>query len=605
MYSAGLEMKQHDQQQLKNILFTSVVGPYGVSGKWSRYKNPMSLLTNQVTRGQLYFQVEMSCNTWAFDLFAANINANSAILDFPSVEQLKKVLSSGHWDRVGISGIIPNFDALLKTYEVIRSVLPNTPIDVGGHIANDEQVINELSKNMKDMHPDESFITYSTGEELPSAPLKSVTFVKRDGLEYYSKLEGVGLKDKNKFFEPLPIASVGKRVMGLSVESSSSGLIITDLGCPMKCDFCSTSHKFNGKFIPFLNTAEDLMAVANAHAKEGRTEMFIMSENFSLDHERARKLLKLMEEQKQAFTFNVFSSAKGLVDLGIENIVKLGYCFVWIGLEEASGETYKKMHDIDLHKLISDLQDHGVEVLGSTILGFEHQTKEDLDREIEHALTYNCVYNQFMLYMPVPGTALWDNMKKEGKLKKDFPWIETHGQSVQNWHHPKISDQDIESRLDGAFKKDYEQLGPSLYRMMRVHLNGYLKTADWDHELVQIRRQRMKKNFLLYIPILHAMYKDLKKSGHQIADEVKELKRSLISICGLKGRLSSIVISPYIRISLSKAKRRFKKNEYLKRKTSPKCMLTHYGAFNNKYPSGVPIPQNGRGVVEISRPCNN
>jgi len=584
-----------------NILFTSVVGPYGTDTEWSSYKNPMSLLTNQVTRGQMYFQPEMFNNTYAFDLFAANINANCAILDFPSVTQLTKVLKSGKWDRVGISAIIPNFNALLKTYQIIRSVLPNVSIDVGGHITNDESVLEEIKHKMLETTPTEKFHTYTTKEDAVTDTGTSVTFIKMDGLDYYEHLNGVGLKNDKIFYEPLPRASVNKRAMGLPLSETSGGMILLDVGCPMKCDFCSTSHKFGGKFTTYLKTAEDIMKVANAHEKLGRTEMFIMSENFSLDHERLLKLLKLMEEQKKPYTYSIFSSAQSLVKLGVENIIKLGFCFIWIGLEESTGTTYDKMQNIDLKKLVRDLQEHGVEVLGSTILGFEHQQLSDLDKEINNALTYECVYNQFMLFMPIPGTVLWDKMKIKGTIKKDFPWIHVHGQSVQNWNHPNISDTDIEAKLDNAFKREFETLGPSIYRMIKVHRDGYLKTADWDHELVQMRRAKMKKTFLLYVPVLHAMYKDLKRMGHSKAAEVNELKKSLIKITGLRGFIYDQALSPYIKLALKREKRRFRKNLKLKRKASPKCVLTHYGKINNTYPAGIPKPRLGSDVVEITK----
>jgi len=593
---------QRKRNNLKNILFTSVVGPYGTLSEWSRYKNPMSLLANQVTRGQMYFQVQMFNNTWAFDLFAANINANTAILDFPSVDQLKSVLKATKWDRIGISAIIPNFDALLKTYQVIREVLPTVQIDIGGHIMNDDNVIEEIKQNMLKTCPKETFGTYAGNSPDFKDRNKNVTFVKRDGLDYYDILEGVGLKNKEKLYVPLSIASVQKRVMGINVSSTSSGLIIPELGCPMKCDFCATSHKFDGKFVKFLETAEDIMAVANAHYKEGRSEMFIMSENFSLDTKRALGLLKLMEEQKRPYSFDVFSSANSLISLGVENLVKLGYCFIWIGLEESSGDTYSnKMKDIDMKKLVTDLQAHGIEVLGSTILGFEHQKLEDVDREVDYALSYGCVYNQFMLYTPTPGTVLWERMKAEGKLKKDFPWVETHGQSIPNWNHPHMTDEQLESKLDNAFDKDFERLGPSLYRMIKVHRDGYLKTADWDHELVQMRRKKMKKMFILYIPILQAMYKELKAMNHKVAPDVKELRRSLVKITGLKGRLSNYTLSPYMKLTLRKEKRRFKKNLKLKRKDSPTCVLTHYGDFDHTYPAGVPKPRKAHIVIEIPK----
>jgi hypothetical protein len=46
-----------------------------------------------------------------------------------------------------------------------------------------------------------------------------------------------------------------------------------------------------------------------------------------------------MEEQRKPYRYAVFSSADALLRLGVENIVKLGYSFIWIGLEESSGTT--------------------------------------------------------------------------------------------------------------------------------------------------------------------------------------------------------------------------------------------------------------------------
>jgi hypothetical protein len=78
------ELPKSPKPPLRNILFTAVVGPHGVDGPHSRYKNPMSLLNNQVTRGQRHYSVQMFSRTFAYDLFGANLDANVAVLDFPS-----------------------------------------------------------------------------------------------------------------------------------------------------------------------------------------------------------------------------------------------------------------------------------------------------------------------------------------------------------------------------------------------------------------------------------------------------------------------------------------------------------------------------------------
>jgi radical SAM superfamily enzyme YgiQ (UPF0313 family) len=600
---------------LRNILFCSVVGPHGVDGPHSRYKNPISLLGNQVTRGQEHYTVQMFSRTFAYDLLGANLNANVAVLDFPSEEQLRAALRERRWDRVGLSGIMANFEKVLLTWRIVREILPDVPIDIGGHIVNDDDVTQELIERMSEVAPGETFNVWEPSFEHPlsvklSAWLEKraclgpgVTFVKRDGLEFYARMPGVGLKRDDVIYAPLVSATFEKRALGFKLPELSSGLIMPDVGCPMRCNFCTTSAKFGGKFVKFLDTAEDILAVADGHAARGINEMFVMSENFSLDTKRALSLLKLMEEQRKPYSYCVFSSADALLRLGIENIVKLGYCFVWIGLEESTGSAYTKMEGVRLRSLIADLQAHGVEVLGSTILGFPHQTASDIDHEIEHALSYGCTYNQFMLYMAMPGTALWKQMKAESRLKKDFPWCDIHGQQAQNWTHPHVGDDVMGEKLDGAFRRDFEVLGPSILRMIETQFRGYCNTATWDHELVQMRRAMVRKKLPFYAMLLHAMASDLEAMGNQTHKKARALRDEIAGVCGWKTKLACLVSRPYVARKLKASRREYERSVRLQKAPEPSCVVTRYGAFEPVAPSVVPAPGPTPRAVAIARPC--
>ncbi len=429
-----------------------------------------------------------------------------------------------------------------------------------------------------------------------------VTFVKRDGLEYYAKMPGVGLRDEDVVHAPLVDATFDKRALGFKVPELSAGLIIPDVGCPMRCNFCTTSAKFEGKFVKFMHSAEDILSVADAQTARGVSELFVMSENFSLDTKRALALLKLMEEQRKPHRYAVFSSADALLRLGVENVVKLGYSFIWIGLEESTGTTYKKMDGIGLRGLIGQLQAYGVEVLGSTILGFPHHQVEDVDREIEHALSYGCTYNQFMLYIAMPGTPLWKQMKSEQRLKENFPWADIHGQHVQNWHHAYLSDAVISEKIDYAFKRDFEVLGPSILRMIQTQYDGYRNTADWDHELVQLRRDMMRKKFPFYAMLVEAMRRDLARIGNATHEQARILRDGLIKESGWKGKLAAVVGGPYVAHRLKAEERRYRRSVEMRQAPEPSCLVTHYGNFELCDSPILPAPGPTPLTVPISRP---
>jgi radical SAM superfamily enzyme YgiQ (UPF0313 family) len=597
-----------------NLLFSSVVGPHGVDGPHSRYKNPMSLLNNQVTRGQQHYTVQMYSRTFAYDLFGVNLNANVAVLDFPSEAQLRAKLLERRWDRVGLSGIMANFEKVVVTWRIVRETLPDVPIDIGGHVVNDDEVTQELIERMLQNCPTETFHIWEPSfERSASGGLadwlrargyegSGVTFVKRDGLEYYAKMPGVGFRHEDVIRAPLVDATFDKRAMGFKVPELSAGLIMPDVGCPLRCDFCATSAKFGGKFVKFLHSAEDILSVADAQMARGACELFVMSENFSLDTKRALALLALMEKQRKPYRYAVFSSADALLRLGVENIVKLGYSFIWIGLEESTGTTYKKLAGIGLKGLIGQLQAYGVEVLGSTILGFPHQRAEDIDREIEHALSYGCTYNQFMLYMAMPGTPLWKQMKTERRLKQGFPWSDIHGQEVQNWHHPFLSDAVVAQKIDHAFDRDYEVLGPSILRMIQTHYDGYRNTADWDHELVQMRRAMTREKFPFYAMLLDAMCRDLKRVGNSTHEQARDLRDRLIKDYGWKARLAAMVGGPYVAHRLRAEQRRHRRSVQMRQAPEPECLVTHYGTFERRDSPILPAPGPTPQSVPITQP---
>ncbi len=574
----------------------------------------MSLLNNQVTRGQQHYTVQMFSRTFAYDLFGVNLDANVAVLDFPSEEQLKATLVERRWDRVGLSGIMANLEKVIVTWRLVRETLPGVPIDIGGHIVNDDEVTQGIIERMLQTCPSETFHVWEPSFERPlSVGLshwlhargcegEGVTFVKRDGLEYYARMPGVGLKHDDVVHAPLVDATFDKRALGFKVPELSAGLIIPDVGCPMRCNFCTTSAKFDGKFVKFLHTAKDILSVADAQAARGVSELFVMSENFSLDTRRALALLGLMEEQRKPYRYAVFSSADALLRLGVDNIVKLGYSFIWIGLEESSGTTYKKMDGIGLKGLIGQLQAYGVEVLGSTILGFPHHHPEDVDREIEHALSYGCTYNQFMLYVAMPGTPLWKQMKTEHRLKENFPWSDIHGQYVQNWHHPFISDAVIAEKIDHAFDRDFEVLGPSILRMIQTHYDGYRNTADWDHELVQMRRAMTRKKFLFYTVLLEAMRRDLRAMGNAMHEQARNLRDRLIEECGFGARVAALVGGPYVAFRMKAEQRRYQRSVQLRQAPEPRCLVTHYGTFEHRASPILPAPGPRPQSIPIARP---
>ena len=88
-------------------------------------------------------------------------------------------------------------------------------------------------------------------------------------------------------------------------------------------------------------------------------------------------------------------------------------------------------------------------------------------------MSHDTDFHQFMLYTPVPGTPLYQEMEDEGRLLPDVDLADIHGQYQFNFQHAAIPREQSKSLLDWAFRRDYERNGPSLYRLARTMMEGW------------------------------------------------------------------------------------------------------------------------------------
>jgi hypothetical protein len=456
----------HPLRSQARVLLVSVFGPYAQDDQYgSRAINPMELFHNQVTRVQGAFSFRSFYRSWGLMMIQLNIQAPCTLLDFPSEKRFVEEIKSREYDVIGISSIVPN---LLKVRRMCRSIhkyQPGATIVVGGHVAN---------------VPDAGRILHADH------------IVCGDGVRWMRRFLG---EDEDKpIRHPLDLTNNGPRIMGVPL-SNHAGLdhatLIPSVGCPLGCNFCSTSAMFGGKgkYIEFYETGAELFEIMCA--LESRLHVhgfFVMDENFLLDRKRALQLLDLMEKHGKAWYLEVFSSANVLRLYTMEQLVGLGVNWVWIGLEGKQSQ-YSKLAGTDTGALVRELHSHGIRVLGSSIIGLEEHTPENIDEVIDYAVSYNTDMHQFMLYMPAPGTPLFAEHTARGTLLDvlDFPVGDAHGQLSFNYRHPHIKNGEEAEFLLRAFHRDFEVNGPSVVRIARTMLQGWRRYKDHPNPRVRAR----------------------------------------------------------------------------------------------------------------------
>lgn len=525
----------HPAGSRAKVLLTSVFGPYGQDDEYgSRRMNPMELYHNQVTRTQGAFSLRMFHRSWGLMMIQANITAPCTLLDFPTLDRFIEEISTRQYDIIGISSIIPNTMKVKKMCELIRQYQPNATIVIGGHIAN----VPNLAEQIDADH-----------------------IVRGEGVRWFRRFLG---EDENQpLRHPMITSGFGTRNLGVHPKEGRGDVaatVIPSVGCPLGCNFCSTSAMFGGKghSVNFYESGDELFHVMEQIEKEqGVSSFFMMDENFLFHRKRALRLLELIEANDKAWSLYVFTSANVLRSYTTDQLIRLGISWVWMGIEGRNSQ-YTKLSGIDTFELVRELQSNGIRVLGSTIIGLENHTPENIDEVIDYAARHDTDFHQFMLYTPIPGTPLHAELTAKGVMKdpSEFETCDIHGQSIFNYRHPHINDEQSAKFMLQAFNRDFEVNGPSTVRIVRTTLAGWRRHKN--HPDPRVRRRfawevrELAGTFSMVVGAAKLYYRNKPAMYAKMSALLKEMHAEF----GWKSRLASAVGSRWVYWQVLKEEKR-------------------------------------------------
>jgi radical SAM superfamily enzyme YgiQ (UPF0313 family) len=513
IHGTGGTPMTHAKGARARVLLSSVFKPFAQDDEFgSRAINPVELYHNQVTREQGPFSLRMFHRSWGLMFIQSNITAASTLLDFPTRERFVRELQAHAYDIVGISSIVVNVGKVKEMCRLVREHSPRSTIVVGGHVT----AIGDIESRIDADH-----------------------VVRGEGVSWMRQF--LGEAPHRPIVHPAIPSSFGFRVMGLprlGRGGDPAATIVPSVGCPMGCNFCTTSAFFGGKgrFVNFYERGEDLFRVmCEMGARLGVSAFFMMDENFLLHKRRALQLLESMKAHGKAWSLYVFSSANAVRQYDVRQLVELGVEWIWLGLESPSSG-YAKLEGTDTRALVRELQAHGICVHGSTIVGLEHHTPSNIAADLDHAIAHDTVFHQFMLYTPMPGTALHAQMSAEGRLL-DVDLADVHGQFRFNFAHAAIPRDLSKALLDRAFRLDFDRDDPDPRVRSRVG-----KAAR------QFRSG--------YGAALWAMERYLRSSNADVAERIHHLRGEVERTLGTGTTIVTRTLGPLLLWSSRRAARR-------------------------------------------------
>ena len=197
-------------------------------------------------------------------------------------------------------------------------------------------------------------------------------------------------------------------------------------GCPFDCEFCGITVLDGRK--PRTKTRDQILAELEAIYNLGyRGSVFIVDDNFIGNRRKLKgtvlpAIIQWMKEREYPFSFLTEAS----IDLADdEELMQLmsdaGFNNVFVGIETPNAESLNECKKYanknrDLVASVKKLQNHGFQVMGGFIVGFDSDPISIFQSQIDLIQRSGIVTAMVGMLMAPPGTKLWHRLKKENRL---------------------------------------------------------------------------------------------------------------------------------------------------------------------------------------------
>jgi radical SAM superfamily enzyme YgiQ (UPF0313 family) len=222
----------------------------------------------------------------------------------------------------------------------------------------------------------------------------------------------------------------------LDMDAYGSMAVQYSRGCPFHCEFCDIWTVYGNR--PRLKTAESLIGEIDTLYHLGwKGAVFVVDDNFIGNRHRVKTellpaLTAWQSEHGRPFHFYTEASINLADDEVLLNRMReAGFNEVFIGIEtpsrEGLAETGKSQNlKSDMPEAVRTIQKYGIEVLAGFILGFDSDTPDIFDRQIDFIEKTAIPKAMVGLLNALPGTRLHQRLKNEGRLLEASIGNNTH-----------------------------------------------------------------------------------------------------------------------------------------------------------------------------------
>ncbi len=199
-------------------------------------------------------------------------------------------------------------------------------------------------------------------------------------------------------------------------------MVETSRGCPHRCRFCSIASFYGSTF----ERRPTSHVVAELEATKAKT-VFFVDDNFAGDRAGTLELLEALRPLKRRWMTQVAMHVADDDEL-LDAMAESGCIGALIGFESTDPAAIESM-DKGINRrgqyegVVQQFTRRKMAVYGTFLFGYDGDSAERREREIEFAVREGLFLAAFNHIVPFPGTALYDDLQRAGRLLNEQWWL--------------------------------------------------------------------------------------------------------------------------------------------------------------------------------------
>ncbi|WP_297475675.1 radical SAM protein [Thermococcus sp.] len=327
-------------------------------------------------------------------------------------EDVMKILKRYDPDMVGITATTSAIYDAYAVAKIAKNLNENVFVVMGGpHVTFTPELTMRECPCIDAVVRGEGELTF---KELVDAVDKGRSLKGILGLSYQEengKIRNEPPRPLIQNVDDIPIPSYDLLPMDKYIaDKTPFGTIMTSRGCSFNCAFCSSSLQF-GKRWRGHSVDRVIEELSILRYDYGRREIEFLDDTFTLNKVRAVKIAEAIKREGLDITWTA-SSRVNTFNEKVAKAMKAGGCHtVYFGIESGSQKTLdfigKGITPEQSLEAVKTAKKAGLQALGSFIIGFPEETREEVETTTKFAKKVGVDFAQFTIATPYPGTRLW------------------------------------------------------------------------------------------------------------------------------------------------------------------------------------------------------